>query len=303
MDQAAKTIAVVIPVFNEEGNIDPLCARLDELIQKHREYHWQLIFVDDGSSDRTVERLARRQGELPITIICLSRNFGHQSAIKAGLDHADADAVVTLDGDLQHPPELIDKLLEKWQQGYKVVHAVRRTITPGGWKSLFGSLGYRIINLFAERPILPEAADFRLIDRVVADALKRMYAPEPILRSLVAWLGFDRATVSYDVQPRLSGKSSYSLRQMRKLLLSGIFDFSLKPLRFASLAGAVLLIVSLCGHPWLFNWFPSTVSLVLMVGALELFAMGLIAIYLGRAYRQSLGWPLYVIAEKLNFDK
>lgn len=302
MTERTKTVAVVIPVFNEEANIEPLCSRLAGVIGGLSEYKWRIIFVDDGSVDRTVELLELRREELPITILQLSRNFGHQAALKAGLDHADADAVITMDGDLQHGPELIVRMLEKWRAGSKIVHAVRGPLAGGGIKSLAGSAGYRIINFFADRPLLAGAADFRLVDRLVADVLKQMYSPDPMLRGLVAWLGFEPAAVSYQVQPRGHGKSRYPLRQMCNLLVSGIFDFSARPLLFGLLAALILIFLAIVGHPYCLGWFSSLVWLVLIVAAVELLALALIGVYLGRAYRQSQGWPMYVIAEKLNIE-
>jgi dolichol-phosphate mannosyltransferase len=299
-----KSIAVVIPVFNEQDNVDVLCDRLGALIAAQNEYSWKLIFVDDGSKDATTDRLkARLEGGLPISIIRFSRNFGHQAAIKAGLDCAEADAVITMDGDGQHPPEFVPKLLELWRAGNQVVQTVRAPEQENEQqlRQKLTRWAYEVINWFADRPIPSACADFRLIDRVVLNELKSMPETEPMLRGLVAWVGFRQTTLEYQVQSRLSGESRYSLRQMFKLLAGGIFDMSRKPLGFASVASAVLAGMGLLG--WLIGLVSGVVFWLFFLTSLELLSLGLVGAYLGRAYMEVLDRPMYIISEKVNFEE
>jgi polyisoprenyl-phosphate glycosyltransferase len=297
-----KTIAIVIPVFNESGNIDLLCDRLGAVMGKLAEFRWKLIFVDDGSRDDTAAKLTARQaGGLPITVIRFTRNFGHQAAIKAGLDHADADAVVTMDGDLQHPPELIEQMLPLWQAGNLVVQTVRQRVetSENAARRRVVRCAYKIINWFAERPIPEECADFRLIDRQVLEKLKKMPEVTPMLRGLVAWVGFKQITLPYQVQHRAGGESRFTLRQLVNLLAGGIFDLSRKPLGFGTVAGAALTILGFLG--WAVGLTTGLMFFIFFLAAVQLLALGLIGSYLGRAYNQTLNRPLYIVSEKVNF--
>ncbi len=298
-----KTIAVVIPVFNESGNIDALCDRVGAVMEKLAEYRWKLIFVDDGSRDDTVQKLtAREQGGMPITVIRFTRNFGHQAAIKAGLDHADADAVVTMDGDLQHPPEMIEQMLQLWQAGNLVVQTVRQRVeTNGGMvRRTLVRWAYKAINWFAERPIPEECADFRLIDRRILDELKKMPEVNPMLRGLVAWVGFKQATLPYQVQNRAGGESRFTLRQLVNLLAGGIFDLSRKPLGFGTVAGVALILIGFLS--WIVGLMTGLMFFIFFLAAVQLLGLGLIGSYLGRAYNQTLNRPLYIVSEKVNFE-
>jgi len=299
-----KTVAVVIPVFNEQANIDELCDRLDRETAEISRYRWKFFFVDDGSVDETVKKLiARLDGGMPISIVRLSRNFGHQAAIKAGMDCVDADAVITMDGDGQHPPEFFPRLIELWEQGNKVVQTVRVPAQVGvaGSRRTLVKWAYHVINWFADRPIAPECADFRLIDRCVLDQLKALPEVAPMIRGLVAWIGFQQTTVEYEVQARMSGKSRFTFRQLLNLLVGGIFDLSRKPLCFGTLAGAILIGVSCIG--WLFGAISGLMFCIFILVAIELLGLGLVGAYLGRAYVEILDRPKYIISEKVNFPE
>jgi dolichol-phosphate mannosyltransferase len=298
-----KTIAVVIPVFNEQDNIAVLCDRLQKVMSDLNAYRWSLIFVDDGSSDATVDRLREQLGRgLPISIIRFSRNFGHQAAIKAGMDHADADAVITMDGDGQHPPELIPKLIELWLAGNQVVQTVRSPMqTNVSWfHRTRVRWAYRVINCFADRPIPPQCADFRLVDRKVLEHLKNLTEVGPMLRGLVAWVGFKQTTLEYVVQNRMNGQSRYPLRQMLALMAGGVFDLSRKPLGFATVGGLVLIGVGIVAR--LAGIISGLALWIFLMTAIELLALGLIGVYLGRAYNQVLDRPMYIIDETVNIS-
>lgn len=304
--ETPKTIALVIPVFNEQDNIAALCERIEKVIADLANYRWSLIFVDDGSSDATVDRLKDQIARgLPISIIRLSRNFGHQAAIKAGMNFASADAVITMDGDGQHPPELIPKLIDLWLQGNQVVQTVRsplQSLANVGWfHRCCVRWAYRIINYFAERPIPPQCADFRLIDRKVLDHLLRNLSEvAPMLRGLVAWIGFKQTTLEYVVQNRMNGQSRYPLRQMLNLMAGGVFDLSRKPLNLATAGGITLIIVGILTR--LTGLIGGLVFWIFLLTAIELMALGLIGVYLGRAYNQVLDRPMYIIDETVNTE-
>jgi dolichol-phosphate mannosyltransferase len=298
-----KTIAIVIPVFNEQANIVALCDRIEKVIAGLAEYRWSLIFVDDGSSDATVDRLKEQIDRgLPISIIRFSRNFGHQAAIKAGMDHAQADAVITMDGDGQHPPEFIPKLIEIWLHGYQVVQTVRAPVQTGlsWWHRTRVRWAYRIINYFADRPVPSECADFRLIDRKVLDHLRTLSEVGPMLRGLVAWVGFKQTTIEYVLENRMNGQSRYSLRQMFGLMAGGVFDLSRKPLGLATTGGLGLIGVAFLAR--IFGIVGGLVFWIFLMAAIELLAIGLIGVYLGRAYNQVLDRPMYIISETVNFS-
>ncbi len=271
---------------------------------KLAEYRWKLIFVDDGSRDDTVQKLtARQEGGMPITAIRLTRNFGHQAAIKAGLDHTEADAVVTMDGDLQHPPEVIEQMLQLWREGNLVVQTVRRREEADGStaRRVLVRWAYKVINWFAERPIPEECADFRLIDRRILEELKKMPEANPMLRGLVAWVGFKQTKLPYQVQHRAGGESRFTLRQLFNLLAGGIFDLSRKPLGFGTAAGAGLMVLGFLA--WIVGVISGLMFFVFLLAAVELLGLGLIGSYLGRAYNQTLNRPLFIISEKINFEK
>lgn len=297
----SRTIAVVIPVLNEQDNIAALCDRLQKVMGDLNEYRWSIVFVDDGSSDATVDRLREQMDRgLPISIIRFSRNFGHQAAIKAGMDHVDADAVITMDGDGQHPPELIPKLIELWRAGHGVVQTVRSSVQNNvSWfHRTRVRWAYRVINCFADRPIPPQCADFRLIDRKVMDHLKQLSEVGLMLRGLVAWVGFKQTTLEYEVQDRMNGQSRYPLRQMLALMAGGVFDLSRKPLGFATVGGLGLLGVGIILR--LAGMISGLGFWICLMTAIELLALGLIGVYLGRAYNQVLDRPMYIIDETVN---
>ncbi len=299
-----KTVAIVIPVYNEQGNVDALCGELSKIMAEQSAFAWRLIFVDDGSRDETIPKLVEQQkAGMPITILRFTRNFGHQAAIKAGLDYADADAVITMDGDLQHPPAMIPQLLALWQQGNLMVQTVRaqNQANLSGPRRTLVRWAYQVINWFAERPIPEECADFRLIDRCVLEELKKLPETNPMLRGLVAWVGFKQVTIPYEVQSRHGGVSRFTFRQLVNLLAGGIFDMSRKPLKFGTAAGVALAGLGFVA--WLVGLMSGVLFFAFILAAIQLFGMGLIGSYLGRAYNEVLGRPLYIVSETMNFDR
>jgi dolichol-phosphate mannosyltransferase len=268
----------------------------------------ELLFVDDGSRDATPERLAAlRAADPDVKVVRLTRSFGHQAALAAGLRFARGDCVVTLDGDLQHPPERIPEMLEAWRAGADVVHTVRRDAAgvAGGWKERASRAFYGLMRRMSRTPIVPAGADFRLLDRRAVDALNELEEHFVFLRGLVPWLGFREAQLAYDVEARFAGRSKYRLRPMLRLALDGLVSFSVLPLRVIGLLGLVTaafgvafgvfaLVAHLTGRVEASGW-TSLVVLVLVFGGVQLLSLGVVSEYVGRIYEEVKRRPRYVI--------
>ena len=231
-------ISVVIPAYNEEENLPEVTARIKEHLSGR--YERELIFVDDGSHDNT-QRVLRdlREHDPEIHYVLLARNFGHQSALRAGIDYATGDCVISLDADLQHPPYLIPELLGHWLAGYDIVYTQRRDDEKLPWlKRRTSAVFYGLMNKLSSVNFEPGTADYRLIDRRVADVVRASPDVELFLRGFIHWVGFRQKRVAYTPEPRFRGTTKYTVRKMVKLALSGITSFSVRPLHFATLAGA-----------------------------------------------------------------
>lgn len=305
-------LSIVVPVFNEEDNLLPLHAALCRELEP-LEFPFEIIFVNDGSRDRSQEILAELCGrDQRVRAISLSRNFGHQAAITAGCEHAAGDAVVVMDADLQHPPELIPKMIDFWRQGYQVVYTLRESSSDVGLFKRFTSAAfYKCINAVSEVQIIPNAADFRLMDRAVVDCLVSMPERSRFLRGMVSWVGFRQIGLPYMAQPRFAGKSKYSVRKMLNLAVHGLTSFSSIPLRLSAYIGFVAAVVGIPYGIWavyarLFTeqavpGWASLVVMVLFLGGVQLMSLGIIGEYVGRIYTEVKGRPLYIAAQKIGF--
>lgn len=307
----ASLVSVVVPVFDEEALIEQLCARTAAALEG---VAWELILVDDGSRDRTPEllqRLARQDSR--IGVVTLSRNFGHQMAITAGLDHASGDVVVTMDADLQDPPEVILAMLDRWRAGADVVYAVReQRAGETRMKLLTAAWFYRLFRRVTDIGLAPEAADFRLLDRRALDALGSMRERNRFLRGMSVWVGFTQATVPYRREPRLAGTSKYTQRRMVRFALDAVFSFSNLPLQLATALGflcaglaivglplvAVARTIGIAVHP-----MSTVLFAVLLLGGIQLITVGIIGEYVGRIYDEVKGRPLYVVAGRANLGE
>lgn len=299
-------VSVVVPAFNEELNVPKIYPAVKAALAGER---FELIFVDDGSSDGTAARIRElRAADPAVRLIRFGRNFGHQAALAAGLESARGACAITLDCDLQHPPELLPQMLAAWRRGAKVVQMVRVGSEGAGWyKDLTAKLFYRLINIASETPVTPGAADYRLVDREVIQALLRFRDRQPFLRGLVPWLGFDSTRIEYTPRPRCDGRSSYSHRRMLRLSLHALTGLSSKPLRasfYLGLATAVFCLiygvfalVALAEGKTLPGW-TSVIVLVAFLGAVQLVSAGILGEYIGRIYEQSRGTPRYVVVER-----
>jgi glycosyltransferase involved in cell wall biosynthesis len=310
-----KKISVVIPSFNEYGNIPKLIERLIPVLNN---YDYEVIFVDDGSSDSTAEFLESVHDINPrIHYIQLSRNFGHQNALKAGLDHAKGDCIISLDGDLQHPPELIPTFIQKWEEGYEIVYSRRKSTKQNSFfKRNTSNIFYSILNKVSEVKLEPGTADFRLIDRKVADVLLQFTEIDPFLRGIVKWVGFSQYAIDYIPDARLSGESKYSLKKMIKLAIQGITAFSIRPLYTAIYMGFSFSGLSVLYFPYvLYSYFnghaisgwASLMMTIVFIGGLQLIIMGIIGIYIGKIFLQSKQRPNYIVKntsinKHINYD-
>ena len=305
-------LSVVVPMFNEEGTVDELCSRLRQALEA-RGVDFELIAVDDGSTDGTTTTLARLADEDErVKVVTLSRNFGHQTALTAGLDHASGDVVVTMDADLQDPPELIPEMLAMWREGSDVVYAVR-TQREGEtrFKRSTARLFYRLLQKLSDVPVTPEAGDFRLLDRRAVDAVLSMGERNRYLRGMTVWVGYTQTAIEYTRAPRRAGTTKYPLRRMIRFALDAIASFSHVPLQIATVVGFVIALFAFLCIPIAIGFriagefvpgITTTVIAVLGLGGIQLIAIGVIGEYVGRIYDEVKQRPLYVVRERRNVE-
>ena len=300
-----KLVSVVIPAYNEEENLVAMIDRLEGVFSK-ADYLVEFILVDDGSKDKTLALLKTMSAaKSNLYYIEFSRNFGHQLALKAGLDKAKGDCVISLDADLQHPPELIIQMLEKWQEGYDVVYTRRMEDKRLPFKKrITSNLFYRMLNLLSNIEIEAGTADFRLIDKKVIDVFKDFEENEPFIRGLVKWMGYQQIAIDYIPSIRYAGSSKYNLKKMIRFALHGVTSFSIKPLYTAVYLGFVFSVLSLlyipyvlyafCHHIEVTGW-ASTIMTIVFFGGLQLIILGIIGIYIGKMFMQTKNRPNYII--------
>ncbi len=299
-------VSIVVPCYNEAENLNEFVTRIREVFS-NLALSYQIIFVDDGSSDNTLALAICLSQELSnIKVIELSRNFGHQYAVTAGIDYAEGRAVVLIDADLQDPPEVIGEMISKWQEGYEVVYGQRKKREGESLFKLFtAKLFYRFLRLLS-KDIPIDTGDFRLMDGKVVNIVKSLHEKHRFLRGMVSWVGFKQTAIPYDRKSRFAGVTGYSLDKMVLFALDGITSFSILPLRLVSLIGMVTMIASLLmiGYVVLikvFNpsyyipGFPTIVILILFLGGIQLLSLGVIGEYVGRIYEQSKSRPLYIV--------
>jgi polyisoprenyl-phosphate glycosyltransferase len=306
-------ISVVIPCFNEEAVIQATYRQLVEVLLRVDQTDFEFVFVDDGSRDRTLSLLEGLQHSDPrLRVIALSRNFGHQVAVTAGLEHAAGDAVVVIDADLQDPPEVIPAMVACWRRDVDVAYGVRvERAGETAFKLWTAKSFYRMINRLSDVDIPLDTGDFRLMDRKVVDALLSMPERDRFVRGMVAWLGFRHEAVPYRRASRFAGVTKYPLRKMLRFASDGILSFSLVPLRLATWAGfaiagfALLAIVyALLLRILTDTWVPGWTLLFIvcsLLGSAQLVFLGILGEYVGRIYGEVKRRPLYVVRERLGF--
>jgi dolichol-phosphate mannosyltransferase len=305
-------LSIVVPCYNEEAVIEETFRRITSILPDLG-MEAELIFINDGSSDQTMNILSRLADQNSNTkVLSFSRNFGHQRAITAGMDYAVGDAIVIIDADLQDPVDVIHTMVEKWREGFDVVYGKR--IDRKGesvFKRASASLFYKILDKLSEEKIPTDVGDFRLIDRKVCDALKKMPEHSRYVRGLIAWLGYKTTFVEFVREPRYAGKTKYSFAKMLKLASDGVFSFSYKPLKIASLLGVIVSILSflylvyvvylgLFSDNTVWGW-SSLMAVLLFLCGIILSVLGIIGEYIARIYEEVKARPIYVIDRSIGF--
>ena len=308
-----KSISIIVPAHNEEKNIPLIHRELKKVFAACPNYTFEIFFVNDGSTDNTIREIEKLASDSQVKYIDFSRNFGKELATTAAINNCQGDACMMLDADLQHPVELIPDFLKKWEEGFEVVVGVRKTNKSTGiFKKIGSKLFYKIINRIAEVKVVPNATDFRLLDRAVIDEYNRFTETNRMTRALIDWLGFKRAYINFEANERLNGDASYSFWKLFKLALNSFVSLSLFPLKLAGNLGiGITLISGIMGTyiffgKYIFHWkFASTFSdaenlaiLILFLVGILLMSIGLLALYIANIHNEVIGRPMYVIRKK-----
>lgn len=309
-----KLISIVVPMYYEEKVADECYKRLKKVMNDNN-INYEFIFVNDGSKDRTFEILNKIAEEDKNTkIISFSRNFGHQIAVTAGVDKAKGDAVVVIDADLQDPPELIPKMIDLWNEGYKVVYAKRKKRKGESFFKLFtAGMFYRILDKMTDIDIPLDTGDFRLMDRDVVNVLKTMKENNRFVRGMVSWVGFKQTPIEYERDERFAGETKYPLKKMIKFASDGIISFSAKPLKLMGSLGVFCVSISLIIFLYalirkltndvnVVSGWASIMTAVTFLGGVQLLSISVLGEYIGRIYDESKGRPLYVIEKEVNIE-
>ena len=308
-----KLLSIIVPCFNEEEVITESFKRLSKLSTNLKDLDIEIIFVDDGSKDSTPKILKELTDKYSyVKTIFLARNFGHQKAVTAGIDSADGDALVIIDADLQDPPELIYKMIDKWNQGYEVVYG-RRLDRQGEsrFKKLSAKAFYRILNMLSDINIPLDTGDFRLISKEVVDALKRMPEKDRFIRGMISWIGYKQIELPYQRLERYAGSTKYPLKKLLRFASDAIFSFSTKPLQISIALGIISSFIALLvifyalflrifTNIWVEGW-TAIMTAVLFLGGIQLLCIGILGNYVGRIYNESRNRPLYIVREFRGF--
>lgn len=312
--EAKPLVSLIVPAYNEDAVIEETYKRLKNVMEQGG-YDFEILIVDDGSTDRTPEKVKKIcLNDKRVKLIRFSRNFGHQVAISAGIDRAVGKVAVIIDADLQDPPEVIPRMIEKWSTGYEVVYGVRKKRKGESlFKRVTAALFYRLLRQMTPIEIPLDAGDFRLLDRKVLEELKKMPERRRFVRGMVSWVGFRQTSVEYVREKRFAGTTKYPLRKMINFAIDGILSFSTVPLRISSALGFLSAAVSFLMMMYgliVRIFYPSRVMTgwaslfvaVLFIGGIQLICIGILGEYLGRVYEETKKRPLYIVAELLNFD-
>lgn len=306
-------ISIVVPVFNEFENLPYLNERLFKVMNSLG-FPFEIIYVDDGSSDGTENRIKElHDSDNRANGVILSRNFGHQIALTAGLENASGNVIVTLDGDLQHPPEVIPELVAAYQKGFDVVNTARQEHEGiSAFKKYSSKWFYKLFNTFANLEIEPSSSDFRLCSRRFLDAFLKLEEKDRFIRGMVKWVGFPQTTIPFKADERLKGVSKYNFKKMLMFSINGITSFSSKPLRIPIFFGIMFCIISVIYSIYILygvftnqttpGW-SSTIFMVMFIGGVQLLSFGIIAEYILRIFNESKKRPLYIVKEKIERKK
>jgi len=307
-----KKISILIPCFNEEQSLPLLYPELVKLMDSLPGYEWEVLFVNDGSLDGTLDLLRQySKQDSRINYVSLSRNFGKEAAMLAGFDYVTGDCMVIIDADLQDPPELIPEMVKWWEQGYEDVYAKRKSRGRESWlRKRLSMLFYRMLQSSSRFDVLQNVGDFRLLDRRCINALKRMRESERYTKGMFSWIGFKKKEIEFDRGNRQAGKSAWSYRQLFSLAIDGITSFSSLPLRISTIAGFFISLLAfiymmvvfiralIWGNP--VQGYPSLLVIILFLGGIQLLSLGIIGEYIGRIYNETKNRPDYIIDEHNN---
>jgi polyisoprenyl-phosphate glycosyltransferase len=308
------TLSLVLPIYNEEPVIPELHRRLDEFLAEVG-VTWEVVFVNDGSKDRSFEMLSEICKQEPrFKLVSFARNFGHQLAITAGVEYARGEAVVVMDADLQDPPEVVARMIDKWREGYDVVYAVReKRLNEGIFKRLTAAIFYRTLRAMVGVDIPLDTGDFRLMSRRVVIALRSLQETNRFVRGMVAWIGFKQTAVQYVRPGRFAGETHYPLKKMIKFALDGIISFSLVPLKIATWLGMLAGFVSVLVAAWsvyehffskaTVSGWPTIMVAVSLAASAQLLMTGILGEYVGRIYDEVKRRPLYLVGDTVNAVK
>lgn len=314
-----KKVTLLIPVYNEEAMLPALYKRLIELINRNNTYEWEILFINDGSSDGTLESIRQlRQTDKRVNYVNLSRNFGKEIAMLAGFDYTTGDCCVVMDADLQDPPELVDQMLTYWEEGYDDIYAKRRNRGEESWLRRRLSLAfYKILQKMSRIDILPNVGDFRLLDRRCVLTLRRLREQERYTKGLFCWIGYKKKSIEFDRGDRLAGHSSWSFFKLLNLAIEGITSSSTAPLRIATICGVLFSISSFIYAIYFLiktivygdqaAGFPTLIVVILFLGGIQLFSLGVIGEYIGRIFKETKRRPTYIASDynekKLGYDE
>jgi glycosyltransferase involved in cell wall biosynthesis len=305
-------MSVIVPCYNEEAVLRHCHSRLTRVLESNYDNEFEILYIDDGSSDHSVEILrSLHRDSLQTRVIMLSRNFGHQAAVTAGLTAARGRCVVIMDADLQDPPEVIPLMVSRWHEGYEVIYGVREMRAgESSFKLKSAQLFYRLINKLSDVEIPLDAGDFRLLDRLAVDAMLAMPERHRLLRGMSSWIGFRQFGLKYARDARFAGETKYPLGKMINLALDGIFSFSTVPLRFVTILGAFTAVLAAAGILYSLiiriltpHWVPGWATLILailLMGGVQMFGFGILGEYIGRIYTEIKQRPLFVVREVLE---
>lgn len=304
-----KKISLLIPAYNEEPVLDHLYTRLGKLANENKDYEFEFLFINDGSRDKTLQIL-KDYADLDerVSYVNLSRNFGKEIAMIAGLDHVTGDATVILDADLQDPPELIPQMIKYWEEGYDDVYAKRRSRAGESWLKKFTSrMHYRVLQQLSSIEIQKDTGDFRLLDRRAVEAMKQFRESERYTKGMFSWIGFNKKEILYDRDERAAGTTTWNYWKLINLSIEAITSFTIAPLRISTFLGtfisfaAFIYLIFLVVRTLFFGadlaGYPSTMAVILFLGGVQLLSLGIIGEYVGRIFNETKNRPLYLVEE------
>lgn len=312
MTSVNKLITILVPAYNEESVINQLYARLGKVIENITNYDFEILFINDGSRDNTLNIIKQlRETDPRISYVNLSRNYGKEIGMIAGFDHAIGDAVIIIDADLQHPPELIPKMIHFWEEGYEDVYATRLKREGEKWLKKFTSRKYyEFLQKTTKIQILPNAGDFRLLDRRCVEALKKLRESQRYTKGMYTWIGFKKKEIHFEAAPRIAGETKWNYVGLIELALEGITSFTTFPLRLSTISGFLISILTFIYLIFIIiktiflgtdvSGYPSLMVVILFLGGIQLLSLGIIGEYLGRIFNETKNRPLYFVEDYNN---